>query len=207
MVEMRALSPEVDGVRSRRQAHKKGAGVSGSWGDSAMGAAGAAGITAAFECYGEELHSWLLARYGRHLTCDDLVQETFARLVREVAAGRTPDQVRPWLYRVAHNLAVSELRRPRPSVDDDRRIEPRRPTAGSAEAEYLGSLVSLELRRALAGLSPASRMSLLMAADGHPGHEIARAVGRSEQATRTLLCRARRVLREALGSSPGEPPA
>ena len=40
-----------------------------------------------------------------------------------------------------------------------------------------------------------------MAADGYSGREIAGAVGRSELATRALLCRTRQVLREALAGA------
>ena len=42
---------------------------------------------------------------------EDLLQEAFLRLTREVRADRTPDNVRAWLYRVGANLAVSRGRR------------------------------------------------------------------------------------------------
>ncbi len=39
------------------------------------------------------------------------MQESFLRLFKEVEAGRTPDNVRAWLYRVGSNLAISRGRR------------------------------------------------------------------------------------------------
>jgi DNA-directed RNA polymerase specialized sigma24 family protein len=43
-----------------------------------------------------------------------------------------------------------------------------------------------------------ARLGLMMAARGFSGREIAAALGRSEVATRTLLCRARQRLRNRL---------
>jgi len=43
-----------------------------------------------------------------------------------------------------------------------------------------------------------ARTCLLMAANGFSGREIADAIGRSELATRALICRARIRLRESL---------
>ncbi|HMJ81385.1 MAG TPA: sigma factor-like helix-turn-helix DNA-binding protein, partial [Candidatus Dormibacteraeota bacterium] len=42
------------------------------------------------------------------------------------------------------------------------------------------------------------RLALLLAAQGQSGREIAAALGRTESATRTILCRARRRLRDEL---------
>ena len=41
---------------------------------------------------------------------EDLLQETFIRLITETRAGRPPEQVRAWLYRVAANAAISRGR-------------------------------------------------------------------------------------------------
>lgn len=55
-----------------------------------------------------------------------------------------------------------------------------------------------ELERAMAKLKPIKRLSLLMAANGATGEEIASHLGRSHGATRTLLCSARMHLRAAI---------
>ena len=125
---------------------------------------------------------------------EDILQETFIRLIREARAGRMPDNVRAWLYRVAANLAISRGRRVAtwlrivPRLLD--RGEPRHP-----EAEYLSRERDAELHAALGRLRPDGRAALLLAAQGFDGHEIATAIGRSEAATRTLLYRSRIELR------------
>ena len=42
---------------------------------------------------------------------DDLVRESFLRLVKEINSGRVPDNVGAWLFRVCSNLATSRGRR------------------------------------------------------------------------------------------------
>jgi RNA polymerase sigma-70 factor (ECF subfamily) len=154
-----------------------------------------AAVADAYHAYAAELGAYVARSFGGRVTPEDIVHEAFARLVRDVAAGRAPVFVRPWLYRVAHNLAIDELRRPA-------RFEPepgeeRAPAAWSPSAEVEAETWSLspELRQALASLPRAGRTTIVMAADGYTGREIAAAVGRSELATRALLCRTRRMLR------------
>ena len=60
------------------------------------------------------------------------------------------------------------------------------------------------VRRTLDAMSPDSRTALLLAANGFSGREIAHALGRTELATRALLCRARTHLRETLEVPGGE---
>ena len=135
---------------------------------------------------------------------EDVLQETFIRLIREARAGRMPDNVRAWLYRVAANLAISRGRRVAtwlrilPRLLD--RDEPPRP-----EAEFLHHERDAELHVALGRLRPDGRAALLLAAEGFNGHEIATLIGRSEPATRTLLYRSRIELRRLAEAAEVQP--
>ena len=173
-------------------------GASGPW---APRADGSVSVAQAYVAYASELGGYVTRRFGGNVVAEDVVHEAFARLIRDIAAGREPDCVRPWLYRVAHNLAVDELRRPvrfEPEPDDERAPAAWSP---SAEVEFETWSLGPELRKALGSLSHARRTSILMAADGYSGREIAGAVGRSELATRALLCRTRRMLRGVLAGA------
>ncbi len=128
---------------------------------------------------------------------EDLAQEAFLRLVVEVQAGRTPDEPGAWLHRVGHNLAMSRGRRLSVAARNGERLGkadgPRSPEAIAIEAED-----GRVLHRALGELSKADRQALVLAAQGYRGQEIALALGRTDGATRTLLCRARTKVRERL---------
>ena len=127
----------------------------------------------------------------------DLVQEAFLRLARELGAGRCPDNAPAWLAQVARNLATSRARRASTAT----RFEPflERPTAPEdPAATVIATERAVAVHAALADLRPVDRTALLLAAEGHHNAEIAVRIGRTELATRALLCRARRRLRPLL---------
>jgi DNA-directed RNA polymerase specialized sigma24 family protein len=68
-------------------------------------------VMAAYDENQRKLTSFAYALTRDADAADDLVQETFLRLVKEHAAGREPDNVTAWLYRVCANLATSRGRR------------------------------------------------------------------------------------------------
>jgi RNA polymerase sigma factor (sigma-70 family) len=147
-------------------------------------------------------HAAALTRYARSFVRDDaaaedLVHEAFLRLAREVRETRTPDNPAAWLFRVTANLATSRARRAavaarfadsldRPEADLD-------PEEAALDGERYEAL-----REALEDLAPHDRTALLMAAHGYRGPEIAARLGRTQLATRTLLCRARGRVRARL---------
>jgi len=128
---------------------------------------------------------------------EDLAQEAFLRLAREVEAGRAPDDPGAWLHRVGGNLVASRGRHL--TVVDRRAGElPRPDSPDSPETVVVDAEMSGALRAVLAGLSASDRNALVLAAQGYHGPEIAASLGRTSGATRTLLCRARSKVRGQL---------
>jgi RNA polymerase sigma-70 factor (ECF subfamily) len=143
--------------------------------------------------------AWLTHRdrvYGSVLRCtrdpdvaEDIVADSFEALLREARAGRLPDSPAAWLQRVARNRVVDWSRRrarwaalglvPEGTVDDP-------------AAAVLCHERAKELHDALATLPAAGRRAVLLEGQGYKPAEIAPLLGRTNQATRTLLCRARR---------------
>ena len=158
-------------------------------------------VVTAYDQYQREIHSFMAHSLRDPEAAADVTQEAFVRLLREARAGRTPDNVRAWLYRVCTNLVINRTRRAR--VADAFR----RTWSGGEDAEDSPEWLALrqeqaaELRSELSHLSRDARVGLLLAANGFSGKEIAEAIGRSELATRTLLCRARIQLRERLAAA------
>lgn len=144
-----------------------------------------------------DLHGYALAVTRDPSTAEDLVQESFFRLLREHRAGRPPADPRAWLFRVCTNLVRSRFRRK--AVADRHAPRLRSIDVGeSAEQSVLRSDDRQHLRQALAALPEELRMALMLSAEGFSGREIARTLGRSEGATRTLLWRGRTELRRQL---------
>lgn len=169
----------------------------------AAGAHRAGDIVAAYESNERDLFRFTLAVTRDPAAAEDLVQEAFMRLIREAHAGRFPENVRAWLYRVVVNLARSRARR-RFVADRWRSFFVNRDAAPSPEDDFVRRERGAALHRALAALPTDARIALLLATNGHSGQEVAALMGRSEGATRTLLWRARRELRERMGTEATE---
>jgi RNA polymerase sigma-70 factor, ECF subfamily len=153
-------------------------------------------ISIAYDEHGQALRRYIARYTGEEAAAEDLVHEAFVRLLAESAAGRPPVHVRAWLFRVAVNLATSRARRQ--GVASRRAPElARREAAPSAEDELLEREFTLDLNGRLSGLPEDARTALVLAAHGYSRAEIARRIGRSELATRSMLCRSRSRLRAA----------
>jgi len=143
------------------------------------------------------LFRFIRAATGDDAIAEDVLQETFLRLVREVRASRVPRNVHAWLFRVASNVLVSSVRRVRTAerhlgdLANEQLVE-------SPERYVLEAERDDAVRRALEALPLDSRLAILLAAQGFSGHEIAVTLGRTDGAARTLLCRARLRVRELL---------
>src|SRR5438270_4422357 len=69
-----------------------------------------------------ERHHQALYRYCRSILRDeadaqDALQSTFTAAFAALLRGRRDAPIRPWLFRIAHNEAVSLLRRRRPMAE------------------------------------------------------------------------------------------
>ena len=154
----------------------------------------------AVDAYEEEKEK--LAAFAYAITRDrdvaeDLVQESFLRLLNVVNAGRPPENVSAWLFRVCTNLAMSRGRR---LIVAQRFLNVGRSANDeqAADVELLRQEETAALLAGLATLPADAQAALLMAAHGYTGREIAKSLGRSEVATRALMFRSRQKLRDYL---------
>jgi RNA polymerase sigma-70 factor, ECF subfamily len=147
-----------------------------------------------------DVYSYSYYRVGNHHDAEDLTEQTFLQAYRHFeraqneSAGRP---LRPWLIRIAHNLAANfyrdRARKPQTALEDAGVISAPHTTETLVEGRE-------ELQRVLAGvdqLPDDRREALIMRfALGMDNREIARAMGRSDGATKVLLHRAIKQLEE-----------
>src|SRR5688572_9708304 len=161
-----------------------------------------AAVSMAYRDHHAALFAFLRRATRDEAAAEDLLQETFIRLLTVVREGRPPEQVRAWLYRVASNLVISRGRRSATALHWFTHHGPeehRRMTTESPESRVLHHEHSKELEAAVAFLPPDARVAILLSGQGFSGAEIASAIGRTEAATRTLLCRSRTQVRARMG--------
>jgi RNA polymerase sigma factor (sigma-70 family) len=134
---------------------------------------------------------------GSRQDAEDALQDVFLRAYGALRASDRPVSLRAWLYRVAHNRCIDQLRRPTPAqadVFDVSRSPLRDPLAETERREDLRRLVE-DVQR----LPEAQRSALLMREiDGLSYQELADALDVTVPAIKSLLVRARIGLVEAI---------
>ena len=130
----------------------------------------------------------------------DAAQETFLRLHAALKRGDSIDQPRAWVFRVAHNLAVTEHRTGGRWTTLDPGVEAALTDRGPGpEARVLQRQRTARIEEALAGLSPQQRRCLYLRAEGLRYREIAETLGVGVSTVSQFLTRAIERLRRAAG--------
>ena len=155
-----------------------------------------AAFEALFSLHARAVHGFALRITGDHAAAEDVVQDTFLKMFGFLGGFRDGAPLRPWLKRVAVNLAIDRLRRQRPQLDAplDEGAWADRGAAPDLHAEGEGLL-----RR----LPPLVRTVVwLHEMEGWPHPEIARRFGRSQSWSKSILARGLARLREELDDTP-----
>jgi RNA polymerase sigma factor (sigma-70 family) len=158
------------------------------------------GLAAAYDVYADRLHAFCASMLRDPDAAADALHDTFIVASQRVGQLRDPDRLRPWLYAIARNECLRQLRnRRRVTVLDeagDMRDESVNLDRGLREAE-LRSLVW----SAAEGLNPGERAALeLSLRHGLEGRDLADALGVSVSHMNTLLTRARQQLERSLSA-------
>lgn len=144
----------------------------------------------------------LLTRFlGPSQGREDLVQEVFLRVIRARDHYRPEARFSTWLYRIVFNLCVNEGERRRPgrSLDGEAlELGPdERVPAPGAELETADLVRSVRI--AIAELPARQRLAVVLAKYEELSYdEIARVLGTSEKAIKSMVHRARETLRAKL---------
>lgn len=64
-------------------------------------------VTQLFETFRQPVYQYLMAVFGNADEAEDLTQDAFLQLYKTVKSGQTIRNIRFWIFRVAHNLAVN----------------------------------------------------------------------------------------------------
>jgi len=149
-----------------------------------------------------DVYSYAYYRIGNHHDAEDLTEQTFLQAYRHFERAQRESNgrpLRPWLIRIAHNLAANyyrdRSRRPITQLEDAAILSAPHATEDMVEGRE-------EVKEVLAGVSklPDDRREALIMrfALDMDNREIARAMGRSEGATKVLIHRAIKQLEEGL---------
>ena len=160
-----------------------------------------------YKAHLRDVYSYSYYRVGNHHDAEDLTEQTFLQAYRHFERAQRESQgrpLRPWLIRIAHNLAANyyrdRSRRPQTTIDDAGTLPELHTTERLVEdREDLNRILECVRR-----LPDDRREALIMRfALGMDNREIARALGRTDGATKVLLHRAIRQLEELVQAETG----
>ncbi len=151
-----------------------------------------------------DVYSYSYYRVGNHHDAEDLTEQAFLQAYRHFERAQRESNgrpLRPWLIRIAHNLASNyhrdKARRPQALLDNADPIAAPHGTERIVEGRE-------QLKQVMASLEhlPDDRREALVMrfALGMDNREIARALGRTDGATKVLIHRAIKQLEQQMDS-------
>jgi RNA polymerase sigma-70 factor, ECF subfamily len=158
-----------------------------------------------YKAHLRDVYSYAYYRVGNHHDAEDLTEQAFLQAYRHFERARRESDgrpMRPWLIRIAHNLASNlyrdRSRRPEANIEA---VEPPahpHPTERVVEGHEELRLIMDKLQ----ALPDERREALIMRfALGMDNREIARALGKSDGATKVLIHRALKQLEDLMKAS------
>lgn len=141
---------------------------------------------------------YLMSLTGNTAEAEDLTQEVFLRLHAELRAAKRIEALKPWCFKVAHNLAASAGRRKQTEVHFVA-TAPRTDVAfqNRIEQALLEREQSQRVSAAMERLSPMERQCLYLRTEGLVYREIAEVLCIRVPSVQTFLARAmKKVVRE-----------
>jgi RNA polymerase sigma-70 factor (ECF subfamily) len=162
-------------------------------------------VTELFELLRGPIQRYLVTILGNAAEAEEATQETFLRLYQNLHSGQRIKNVRAWLFRVAHNLAI-DRRRTSKSLDimdasyAAQLLTGSQHLGSSPERRVLDQERLGRVQSGLAGLSAQERHCMDLRAEGLRYREIADILGISPSSVAEFLRRAINKLMRALNA-------
>jgi RNA polymerase sigma-70 factor (ECF subfamily) len=158
-----------------------------------------AAIAEIYDRYSLRIYNYIYHRLGNAHLAEDLTATVFLRMLEAIRSSRAwQSSFSGWLYRIAHNLVVDYFRAGRQEELplEEWPVPPKEHPADIAER----SIANQRLRDAIGQLTGEQNVVVtLKFLEGFSNAEVARAIGKSEGAVKSLQFRALAALRRMIG--------
>jgi RNA polymerase sigma-70 factor, ECF subfamily len=135
-------------------------------------------VTAYFEQWRDPVNRYVIAAFGDPTEAEEITQEAFLQLYLQLHSGQSVTNVRAWVFRTAHNLAVNRIKAQQfVELLDEDSWEVLRGSIADIAPNPEQRLLKLQrfsrLRAAMARLTPLERQCLHLRTKGLRYREIA----------------------------------
>ena len=163
--------------------------------------------------YYKRLFNFIYRFVGSREAAEDLTQEVFLKVYKAVGGYQPQSKFQTWIYTIARNLSLNELRRAgRKNVSLDEPVslkdgEGQRQVSDESAENPAESIAQEDTRRmvqeAIASLPETQRTAVILRRyDNMSYEEIAKTMGTSVEAVKSLLNRAKENLKDRLTRPP-----
>jgi len=137
---------------------------------------------------------------GSDAESEDLAQQVFIRIWKSAPRYKPTAKFTTWLFRITRNLVFNELRRKRHFVDQAEEIpEPKERAEKEPDQVLLDEELQVAIQDAINRLPESQRMAIILRRyEEMPYEEIAKVMGTTVPAVKSILFRARAELRQRL---------
>lgn len=151
-------------------------------------------VTRYFEQLRDPVYRYLVAVFGHRTQAEEITQEAFLQLYRALRNGQSIANIRAWVFRVAHNLAINQIKGQQfiAPLDDDTWEQLSRTlqaTGANPEEKLLRQERFKRLHAAIARLTLAERQCLHLRTKGLRYREMAEILGLSTTTVAETLYR------------------
>ncbi len=156
-------------------------------------------LAAIYDQYSPKLYRYAIRLLGDDTQAEDCVAETFSRFLNALQQGGGPkEHLQAYLFRIAHNWITDQYRRQTPvqleyeePVESNSQLDPQAVT----DEIFLQNRV----REALKEITPEQRQVVILKfVEGWSNPEVAKSIGKTEGAVKSLQHRALAALRRVL---------
>jgi RNA polymerase sigma-70 factor (ECF subfamily) len=150
-------------------------------------------VESIWENFASQLRSFIRARVRDHTVAEDILQEVFVKIHRNLPTLKASEQVEAWVWRIARNAISDHFRRARPGEPLSTEF------AGEAEVPVEVPDLSPCVRRFVGELPPTYRDALVLTEwQGMTQEQMAKRLGLSISGAKSRVQRARLQLKELL---------
>jgi RNA polymerase sigma-70 factor (ECF subfamily) len=164
-------------------------------------------VQAIYDLYAPRIYNFLLGMLGSREEAEDVTQQTFLIVLRQLGTLRDPNQIESWIYRIARNEVYQKFRRQKvireeadpPGGDDSPGSAVEQRLHADPERLLLSRELRGALRSALRGLPARLREAFVLGViQGMSYKDVSLISGRSVLSVKTDVYRARLALKEDL---------
>lgn len=159
-------------------------------------AIGIFGVEEIYDKYSGELYGYLFSLTRSRADAEDLLSEVFVRVLTGVSSFRGESSLRTWLYAIARNVWLEQLRKKRRAVKPEELLHVY--AQESVFGEAMANLAAGRIRECVEAMDEPARSVVLMRSEGFGYEEIAGKLQIKASSARVIEHRARKRLKEML---------